>query len=180
MAKTDLPREAHRKPLDYDRLVSTLEMIDGEPVIVRLSPREADSEPVSGAASIVGALKHQVPALLEGHEFSIGSPYPDRNPEHLAGGILFLNEGTFESATLTTFDGNGSFIISIQTRCMEILVQDGDSTYLRPTRSLPVTSTQINLARRRESLLARRHLGGLGQVAASRAESAEAAASPAA
>lgn len=42
MAKADSPREACRERLDYDRLVSTLDMIDGEPVIVRLTPREAD------------------------------------------------------------------------------------------------------------------------------------------
>jgi hypothetical protein len=129
VAKTDLPREASRKPLDYNRLISTLDLIDREPVIVRLTPREADRESISGTASIIGELKHQVPARYEGHEFSIGSPYPDRNPEHLAGGILYVNEETFESATLTTFDGNDYFAISIKTRCMEILVQDGDSTY---------------------------------------------------
>jgi hypothetical protein len=33
VAKTDLPREGYRTPLDYDRLVATLEMIDGEAVI---------------------------------------------------------------------------------------------------------------------------------------------------
>jgi hypothetical protein len=129
VAKTDLPREACRKPLDYNRLVSTLDMIDGEPVIVRLTPRGADGESISGTASIIGELKHQVPARYQGHEFSIGSPYPDRYPEHLAGGILFINEETFESATLTTFDGNDYFVVSIKTRCIEILVQDGDSTY---------------------------------------------------
>jgi hypothetical protein len=129
VAKTDLPREAGRKPLDYNRLISTLDLIDGEVVIVRLTPREADNESISGTASIIGELKHQVPARYEGHEFSIGSPYPDRNPEHLAGGILHVNEETFESATLTTFDGNDYFAISIKTRCMEILVQDGDLTY---------------------------------------------------
>jgi hypothetical protein len=106
VAKTDLAREAHRKPLDYNRLISTLDMVDGEPVIVRLTPREADTESMPGAASIIGELKHRLPARYEGQESSIGSPYPDRNPEHLAGGILFINEETFESATLTTFDGN--------------------------------------------------------------------------
>jgi hypothetical protein len=128
VAKTDLPREARQKPLDYNRLVSTLDMIDGEPVIVRLSSREADNESTAGVASIVGEL-HQVPARYEGHEFSIGSPYPDRNPEHLAGGVLFVREETFESATLSTFDGNDHFSISIKTRCLEILVHDGASTY---------------------------------------------------
>jgi hypothetical protein len=49
--------------------------------------------------------------------------------EHLAGGILFINEEAFESATRTTFDGNDYFVISIKTRWMEILVQDGNSTY---------------------------------------------------
>jgi hypothetical protein len=76
-------------------------MIDGEPVIVRLSSHEADDESTAGVASIVGEL-HRVPARYEGHEFSIGSPYPDRNPEHLAGGVLFIREKTFGSATLST------------------------------------------------------------------------------
>jgi hypothetical protein len=127
--KADLPRDARQKPLDYNRLVSTLDMIDGEPVIVRLASREADNESTAGVASIIGELKHQVPARYEGHEFSIGSPYPARDPEHLAGGVLFIREETFESATLSTFDGNDYFIISIKTHCLEILVSDGDSTY---------------------------------------------------
>jgi hypothetical protein len=129
VTRTDLPREVRQEPLDYNRLVSTLDLIDGEPVIVRLAWREADNESTAGVASIVGELKHQVPARYEGHEFSIGSPYPDRYPEHLAGGILFIREETFEGATLTTFDGNDYFIISIKTRCVEIFVQDGGSTY---------------------------------------------------
>jgi hypothetical protein len=124
-----LPRDARQTPLDYSRLVSTLDMIDGEPVIVRLSSREADNESTAGVASIVGELKHQVPARYEGHEFSIGTPYPDHDPEHVAGGVLFIREETFESATLSTFDGNDYFIISVKTRCLEILVSDGDSTY---------------------------------------------------
>jgi hypothetical protein len=40
-----------------------------------------------------------------------------------------MSEGTFESAALTTFDGNDYFIISIRTRSMEILVQGTDSAY---------------------------------------------------
>jgi hypothetical protein len=129
VTKTDLPREVRQRPLDYSRLVSTLDMIDGEPVIVRLSSRDADHESTAGVASIVGVLKHQLPARYEGHEFSIGSPYPDRSPEHLAGGVLFIREETFESAALSTFDGNDYFTISIKTRCLEILVSDGHSTY---------------------------------------------------
>jgi hypothetical protein len=129
VAKTDLPREVRREPLDYNRLISTLDVIDGEPVIVRIASREADDESTAGVASIVGELKHQVPARYEGHEFSIASPYPDRYPEHLAGGILFIREKTFESATLTTFDGNDYFLISITTPCLSIIVQDGDSSY---------------------------------------------------
>jgi hypothetical protein len=128
VAKTDLPREVSRESLDYNRLISTLVMVDGEPVVVRISPRGADRDS-SGAASIIGELRNQVPARYAGYEFSIGSPYPDRYPEHLAGGILFINERTFESATLTTFDGNDYFIISIWTRPMEILVQDAASGY---------------------------------------------------
>jgi hypothetical protein len=129
VTKIDLPREVHQQPLDYRRLVSTLGMIDGEPVIVRLASRDAGHASTVGVASIVGELKHQIPARYEGDEFSIGSPYPDRDPQHLAGGILFIREETFESATLTTFDGNDYFIVSIKTRCLEILVQDGSSTY---------------------------------------------------
>lgn len=89
-------------------------MIGGEPVIVRLTPREADGRSISGAASIVGELKHQVPARYGGREFSIGNPYPERNPEHLAGGILFINEEAFEGATLTAVNGNDYFVISIK------------------------------------------------------------------
>lgn len=129
VTKTDLPREVRQKPLDYKRLVSTLDMIEGESVIVRLASREADNVSTAGVVSIVGELKHQIPARYEGDEFSIGSPYPDRDTEHLAGGILFIREETFESATLTTFDGNDYFIVSIKTRYLEILVQDGNSTY---------------------------------------------------
>lgn len=129
VAKTDLPREASRESLNYNRLIATLVMVDGESVVVRLSPRGADTDSSPGTASIVGELRNQVPARFAGHEFSIGSPYPDRYPEHLAGGILFINERTFESATLTTFDGNDYFIISIWTCSMEILVQDAASTY---------------------------------------------------
>jgi hypothetical protein len=115
--------------MDYKQLIATLDMVDGELIIVRLAPREPTDEPLSGAASIIGELKHQVPARYEGDEFSIGSPYPDRNPKHLAGGILFVSQETFESATLTTFDGNDYFAISIKTRSVEILVQDADSTF---------------------------------------------------
>jgi hypothetical protein len=89
----------------------------------------ADRDATPGVASIIGELRHQAPARHEGHEFSIGSPYPDRSPEHLAGGILYISEATFESAALTTFDGNDYFSISIRTGSMEILIQDADSAY---------------------------------------------------
>jgi hypothetical protein len=36
------------------------------------------------------------------------------------GGILFLNDETFPSATLTTFDGNDYFILGIETTGVEI------------------------------------------------------------
>lgn len=129
MGKVDLPREVSQEALDFNRLISTLEMIDGEPVIVRLMAREGDPDSAPGAASIVGELRHQLPGRYAGHEFSVGSPYPDRYPAHLAGGVLFFNEGTFESATLTTFDGNDYFIIAIKTGTYEILVEGIDSTY---------------------------------------------------
>ncbi len=103
-------------------------MIEGEPVIVRFASRKADNVNTAGVASIVGELKHQVPARYEGDEFSIGSPYPDRD-EHPAGGILFIREETFESATLTTFDDNDYFIVGITTRDLEIVVQGVGSTY---------------------------------------------------
>jgi hypothetical protein len=128
VSKFELPRQADRESLDFGRLISTLNLIDGECVVVRLSTREEpEGDRSPGVASIVGDLR-QVPARYQGHEFSIGTPYAERYPEHLAGGVLFLNEGTFRSATLTTFDGNDYFIISIQTRSMHILVQDSDST----------------------------------------------------
>ena len=52
----------------------------------------------------------------------------ERCPEHLAGGVLFLNKETFRSATLTTFDGNDYFILGIETRGLQILLQSSDST----------------------------------------------------
>lgn len=114
-----------REALDYARLVSTLDMLEGEVVIVRLSLREFD-DPEYGVASIVGAISHE-PARYEGHEFAIGSPYPDRCPEHLAGGVIFVNERAFESAMLWADDGH--FTIAITTRRVEILVQDVISTF---------------------------------------------------
>jgi hypothetical protein len=85
VAKADLPREVRCLPLDYDRLLSVLDMIEGECVIVRLTACGEDEAQSSGLASIVGQLKHCMPARYEGREFSIGSPYPDLYPEYLAG-----------------------------------------------------------------------------------------------
>lgn len=129
VTRTDLPREVRHEALDCRRLVSTLDLIDGESVIVRLASREFDDDSTAGIASIVGEFRHQVPSRYEGHEYAIGNPYPDRSPESLAGGILFIREQTFERATLTTFDGNDHFLIDIKTRCLDILIQDGNSTY---------------------------------------------------
>lgn len=129
MGRTDLPREVHQEPLCYAELISTLCLIDGESVVVKLSACTGEPAFAPGVASIIGELRHQAAARYGGHEFSIGSPYPDRYPDQLAGGILFINEQTFQSATLTTFDGNDYFAVSIKTRCSEILIQDGDSGY---------------------------------------------------
>jgi hypothetical protein len=129
VAKSDLPLELDRRPLAYRELISTLDTIDGEPVIVRLSPRADSDGPAAGLASMVGELHHQRPARYPGHEFSIANPYPDRAGAHLAGGILFIDEATFQSASLHTFDGNDYFMISITTRSIEILIQDIGSTY---------------------------------------------------
>jgi hypothetical protein len=78
---------------------------------------------------MVGELRHQVPGRYASSEFSIASPYPDRAPACLGGGVLFLREADFEGATLTTFDGNDYFIVSIKTHSLQILVQAADSTY---------------------------------------------------
>lgn len=129
MAKAELPREVAEQELEFDELISTLDLVEGEPVIVRLDAHDGDDEPAAGVASIVGELRHEKPARYEGHEFSVGSPYPDRYPERLAGGIIFLDLPTFNSATLTTFDGNDYFVISIKTHAVEILLQSADSTY---------------------------------------------------
>jgi hypothetical protein len=80
VAKADLPRELERGSLDYNRAISTLDMIDGEFVVVTITPRNADRGATLRAASIIGELRHQVPARYEGHEFSVGTPYPDRSP----------------------------------------------------------------------------------------------------
>ena len=127
MAKGDLPREVRGEPLEFSRLVSVLDMIEGEAVIVRISSRGAESSG-AGLASIVGTLRHEMPSRYEDHEFAVGSPYPDRYPEHLAGGVFFVSEKDFESAVLSTFDGNDYFSIGIDTRLVNILVNDLDST----------------------------------------------------
>jgi hypothetical protein len=151
VTETDLPREAHQEPLDYNRLVSTLDMIDGEPVIVRLASREADNESTAGVASIVGKLKHQVPARYEGHEFSIGSPYPDRNPERLAGGASSSERRPSRARrsrppTATTTSSSPSRRAAWRSSL---------ATAIRPTRK-PGSDGQVlhvNLAGWRESLL---------------------------
>jgi hypothetical protein len=128
MAKADLPREVCSQPLGYDQLVSVLDLIEGEPVVVRVNGLTADPVATSGAASIVGELTH-VPARYPGHEFAIGTPYPDLSPEHVVGGVLFVSEPEFESATLTTFDGNDYFSISIRTCAVKFLIEGQDSSY---------------------------------------------------
>jgi hypothetical protein len=124
-----LPREVSQQPLSYSRLISTLETVNGEPVIVRIYPGDEDPVHTSGAASLVGELRHQVPGRYDSNEFSVASPYPDRAPAPLGGGVLFLNGSTFERATLTTFDGNDYFIVAVKTRTLQIFIQDADSSY---------------------------------------------------
>jgi len=138
VAKTDLPREVAAQRLTFPQLVQTLDLIEGESVIVRLhavalEPADVALEPaeIQQIASIVGVIRRGSTRFADHgvYEFSVGEPYPDRYPDHLAGGMLFLNEQVFLDAKLHTFDGNDYFIISISTPTFEILVQDGDSTY---------------------------------------------------
>lgn len=128
MTKAELPREARETIPDFSRLISTLALVDGEDVIVRINLRQASEGQPSDVASLVGELRHQSRARYQDHEYAVGTPYAERYPEHLAGGVLFLSQETFEKATLRTFDGNDYFAISITTRCLEILIQDSDST----------------------------------------------------
>jgi hypothetical protein len=128
VGKAQLPRDVRGVDLDYDRLISTLESVIGEPVVVRFSTRDAERDGSMNVASIVGELGQHVPARYEDHEFSIGTPYAECYPEHLAGGILFLKKESFRSAKLTTFDGNDYFILGIETHSGHILVQSSDST----------------------------------------------------
>jgi hypothetical protein len=121
VGKSALPREVHQQSLDYDGAISTLETVDGEPVVVRIYLREEDAARASGAASMIGELRHQVPGRYDSDEFPVASPYPDRAPAHLGGGIFFLNKSTFESAALTTFDGNEYLIVSTRrVRCRSL------------------------------------------------------------
>lgn len=129
MGKAALPREVRQQALDYNGVISTLETVDGEPVVVKVFPRDEDPGRTSGAASMIGELRHQVPGRYDSNEFSVASPYPDRAPTQLGGGVLFLSESTFESATLTTFDGNDYFIVSVTTRSFQLFVESADSTY---------------------------------------------------
>jgi hypothetical protein len=113
VAKSVLPPELPRQSLAFSELISTLKTIDGETVIIKLNARVESDGPPGGLASMVGDLHQQRPARYPGHEFSIGDPYPDRSGPHLGGGILFIDEPTFEDASLHTFDGNEYFRISI-------------------------------------------------------------------
>ena len=78
---------------------------------------------------MIGDLHQQRPARYPGHDLSIGDPCPDRPGPHPGGGILFIDEPTFEDASLHTFDGNDYFRISITTRALEILMDGVDFTY---------------------------------------------------
>lgn len=131
MAKADLPREVAAQPLTFEQLVHTLGLIAGEPVIMSVHAVGHEPEENQQIASIVGVIRRGADRFADQGvcEFSVGDPYPDTYPCHLAGGILFLNERVFLNAKLTTFDGNDYFMISISTAAFEILVQDGDSAY---------------------------------------------------
>ncbi len=123
LGRTRLPREVWRQPLDYQQLMATLALVDGELVVVNFTPVHAeDAEP--SYVSVIGELnRHR--AREEGiEEFLIGSPYPDLYPEVLAGGVLYLRPSEFKEASLTTLDGNDYFIISIQTESAHIRIQD--------------------------------------------------------
>ena len=42
--------------------------------------------------------------------------------------LCLINKETFRSASLTTFDGNDYFILGIETRSLQILLESNDST----------------------------------------------------
>lgn len=104
-------------------------MIEGQCVIVRLSAGRSSTADSPGAASLVGTIRHIKPARYAGDEFSIGTPYPDSYPERLAGGVLFLDPGTFERARFKTFDDGGYFMISIDATSYSLLICDVNSSY---------------------------------------------------
>jgi hypothetical protein len=117
--------------LTFPQLVQTLDLIEGESVVVMLHAVAPEPAEVQQIASIVGVIRRGATRFADRgvYEFSVGEPYPDTYPGHLAGGILFLKERVFLDAKLKTFDGNDYFVISISTAAFEILVQDGDSGY---------------------------------------------------
>jgi hypothetical protein len=51
VSKTELPRDSRGEDLDYDRLISTLESVVGESVVVRLSTREVEGDRSLNVAS---------------------------------------------------------------------------------------------------------------------------------
>ncbi len=137
MAKRDLPLEVDRRRLSYPELLSTLEMVDGEPVVVMLSaldgwptPTTKDSEvpPPHTSISLVGELRRSRARHAGTDEFVIGTPF-EAYPDHLAGGVLYLSEDDFKEGALTTYDGNDFFSIAISTSGFEILIQDNGLGY---------------------------------------------------
>lgn len=128
MSKADLPPETRKDLLKFEEVISMVGLIDGEIVIVSIRPLSARWEDYPNTVSLIGELQHQSHSGRHSHEYSIGTPYPEKFPDHLAGGVLFLDKDTFEHASIRTYDGNDYFAISITTRHLEILIQDSDST----------------------------------------------------
>jgi hypothetical protein len=127
VGRAQLPPETRLPITDLPGLISTLDLIDGEHVVVRFDRRNVPDGRPTDVVSLVGELRHQATARCQDHEYAVGTPYAERDPEHVVGGVFFLSQGTFESASLRTFDGNDYFAIIIVTRDLEILVQDSDS-----------------------------------------------------
>jgi hypothetical protein len=132
MAKSDLPVEVDNRRLSYVELLSTLEMVDGEQVVVMLSaldcrtPTTEDATVRSPhtAVSLVGEIHRSPPRHLGTNEFVIGTPFEDLYPDRLAGGVLYLSEDDFKEGALTTYDGNDFFNIAISTTGFKIFIQD--------------------------------------------------------
>lgn len=110
MSRNDLPEE-FSEPLDYGRLLATLDALDGERVGVELV-RNDGPEPGSSVA-IAGTLRRLARSGARRDRSAIGE-----------GARLTLHESDYRKAHPFTYDGNDGFQLVIELQQGRIILGD--------------------------------------------------------